>query len=140
MILLDTNVVSEPLRPQPDPRVIAWLDRQVAETLFLTALSLAELLVGLEMLPLGRRRMGLESALAELVGNLFAERVLPFDISAARHYASVVGRARASGRVLSVGDGQIAAIAQQHGYTVATRDQAPFLAAGVAVVNPWDSV
>ena len=140
MILLDTNVVAEPLRPQPDPRVIAWLDRQVAETHFLTAISLAELLVGLEMLPLGRRRMGLESALAEVVGNLFAERVLPFDISAAQHYASVFGRARASGRVLSVGDGHIAAIAQQHGYTVATRDLAPFLAARVAVVNPWDCV
>jgi predicted nucleic acid-binding protein len=138
VILLDTNVVSEPLRPRPDPQVIAWLDGQAAETLYLTATSLAELLVGIEFLPVGRRRKGLESALSDLIGELFESRVLPFDAEAARRYAAIIGRASAAGRALSVGDGQIAAIANQHGFTVATRDLEPFLAAGVAVVNPWD--
>lgn len=139
MILLDTNVVAEPLRARPDSRVIAWLDRQVAETLYLTATSLAELVVGLELLPVGRRRKALERALIDLMAELFAARVLPFDDRAAQKYAGIVARARAAGTTLSVGDAQIAAIAEQHGFTVATRDSAPFLAAGVAVVNPWDA-
>lgn len=138
MIILDTNVVSEPMKPNANPAVVAWLDQQVAETLYLTATSLAELLVGIEILPISKRKEGLDSALADLVSRLFGARVLPFDHHAAMAYAQLVNRARTSGRVISVADGQIAAIAAVHGFTVATRDTEPFVAAGVSVINPWE--
>ena len=137
MIVLDTNVVSEPMRPGGNPAVQAWLDAQVAETLYLTATGLSELLLGVEILPDGRRKEGLGAALAELVTTLFESRVLPFDRQAAMVYAPLVGRTRARGHAMSVADGQIAAIAAAHGFTVATRDTAPFAAAGVPVINPW---
>lgn len=138
MIILDTNVVWEPMRPGGNPAVRAWLDRQVAETLYLTATSLSELLLGVEILPDGKRKAGLGAALAELVATLFEGRILPFDQQAATHYAPIVGSARAAGRSISVADGQIAAIAALHGLMVATRDTVPFEAAGVSVINPWD--
>lgn len=137
MIVLDTNVVSEPMKLHSHPAVQVWLDRQVAETLYLTATSLSELLVGIEMLPGGARKRGLEAALTELLAQLFGSRVLPFDQRAATFYAHLVTRARSRGRVLSVADGQIAAIAAAHGFAVATRDTEPFVAAGVPVVDPW---
>ena len=139
MIVLDTNVISEPMRPHGSPAVRTWLDRQVAETLYLTATSLAELLVGIEILPRGKRKEGLATALAELVGTLFGSRILPFDQQAAAAYALVVGRARAAGTIISVADGQIAAIAAVHGYSIATRDAAPFRAAGLLVIDPWEA-
>lgn len=138
MIVLDTNVVSEPMKPGGNPVVQAWLDRQVAETLYLTATSLAELLVGIEVLPDGKRKAGLDAALNELIAGLFGLRILPFDQQAAIAFAPLVGRARAGGCHISVADGQIAAIAATHGFTVATRDTAPFVAAGVTIINPWD--
>lgn len=139
MIVLDTNVVSEPMKTNGNPAVLAWLDRQVAETLYLTSTSLAELLVGIEILPDGKRKDGLGAALVELVEVLFAGRILPFDAAAATHYGPIIGRARAAGRAISVGDGQIAAIAAAHGFKVATRDTAPFIAAGVEVIDPWSA-
>jgi predicted nucleic acid-binding protein len=139
MIVLDTNVVSEPMRLAGNPTVRAWLDRQVAETLYLTATSLAELLVGIEVLPSGKRKEGLAAALADLMATLFGSRILPFDQQAAAAYAPIVSRTRASGTSISVADGQIAAIASVCGFTVATRDTAPFLAAGLPVINPWDA-
>jgi hypothetical protein len=138
MIVLDTNVVSEPMKPGGSAAVLAWLDRQVADTLYLTATSLAELLVGIQTLPDGKRKAGLDAALTELMAGLFGPRILPFDQQAALAYAPLVGRARAAGRAISVADGQIAAIAAAHGFTVATRDTASFRAAGVPVINPWD--
>lgn len=138
MIILDTNVVSEPMRPAGDAAVRAWLDRQVAETLYLTATSLSELLLGIEVLQNGKRKDGLGAALAELLTNLFGSRILPFDRQAAQAYAPLVGRARAGGRSISVADGQIAAIAAVHGFAVATRDDVPFEAAGIPVINPWE--
>ncbi len=137
MIILDTNVISEPMRPKGDPAVRAWLDEQAAETLYLTATSLSELLLGVELLPDGARKEGLGAALAELVAALFEARVLPFDREAAMVYAPLVGRARALGQAISVADGQIAAIAAAHGFAVATRDTGPFEAAGVPVIDPW---
>ena len=139
MILLDTNVVSEPMKAIAHPGVQAWLDRQSAETLFLSTVSLAELLLGIEILPVGKRREGLGAALSELVTSLFGDRVLSFDRPAAMAYAPLVGRARAAGTSISLADGQIAAIALAHGFTVATRDTAPFVAAGVPVINPWQA-
>jgi predicted nucleic acid-binding protein len=139
MIVLDTNVVSEPMKAQGDSAVTAWLDRQVADTLYLTATSLSELLVGIEILPAGKRKDSLGGALTELLGALFGSRILAFDESAAVAYAAIVGRARVAGYAISVGDGQIAAIATVHRFTVATRDTAPFVRAGVPIINPWES-
>lgn len=138
MIVLDTNVVSEPMKPDGNPAVQTWLDQQVTETLYLTATSLSELLVGIEILADGKRKEGLDAAWSELVGRLFESRILAFDQQAAMAYAPLIRRARTGGRSISVADGQIAAIAAIHGFTVATRDTAPFAAAGVPVINPWD--
>ena len=122
-----------------DRSVQAWLDEQIAETLYLTSISLSELLLGVEVLPAGKRKEGLAAALSELLVTLFGARILPFDLQAAAIYATRVSRARAAGQAISMADGQIAAIAMVHGFTVATRDTAPFVAAGVPVVNPWET-
>ncbi len=137
MILLDTNVISETMRAVPEPRVIAWLDAQAVETLYLSTISLAELLLGIAVLPDGRRKTQLELGLEDKAAALFGPRLLPFDTAAARAYADIISRARTAGRAIGVADGQIAAIAAACGLIVATRDTAPFEAAGVAVVNPW---
>ncbi len=137
MILLDTNVVSETMRATPEPRVVAWLDAQLAETLHLSAISLAELLLGIAVLPDGKRKVQLGLQLTTRATALFGERVLPFDADAASAYAEVVSGARAGGRAIGVADGQIAAIAAARRLIVATRDVTPFEAAGVPVVNPW---
>jgi toxin FitB len=138
MIILDTNVVSEPLRAAANPYVQAWLDNQSAETLYLTATSLSELLIGIEVLPKGKRKVGLSAAVRDLIETLFGSRILPFDREAAITYGSLVGRARLAGKIVSVPDGQIAAIASLHGFTVATRDTDPFMILGIPVVNPWN--
>jgi predicted nucleic acid-binding protein len=137
MIILDTNVVSEPLKPHPDPAVAAWFDRQAPETLFFTTTGLAELLVGLERLPSGRRKARLAEAIGELRTRIFSGRILAFDEAAALAYAPAAGRARSAGISLSVPDGQIAAIAISRHFAVATRDHAPFDAAGVQVIDPF---
>jgi hypothetical protein len=137
VILLDTNVVSEPLRPAPDPAVLAWLDEQDIETLFLATISLAELRYGVAALPEGRRKEGLGAALDAGITVLFGSRVLAFDYAAAEAYALVCARARAAGRAIGAVDGYIAATAAARGFAVATRDTGPFEAAGLAVINPW---
>jgi predicted nucleic acid-binding protein len=139
MIVLDTNVVSEPMKVDASPVVQAWLDRQVAETLYLTATSLAELMFGVEVMPAGKRKDGIAAALVELLERLFGSRILPFDREAAVTYATLVGRAQAVGRAISVADGQIAAIAAVQSFRVATRDAGPFLAAGLSVIDPWQA-
>jgi hypothetical protein len=139
MIVLDTNVISEPLKPRADPAVIRWLDAQEPETLYLTATALSEILIGIALLPSGRRKRGMEQAMQSLLTKLFAGRFLSFDREAAIAFALLGSRAAAKGYSISVADCQIAAIAAVHGFAVATRDTAPFLAAGVPVVNPWVS-
>ena len=137
MILLDTNVVSEAMKPEPQPAVRAWLNDQAAETLYLSSVTLAELLFGIGAIPAGKRKDMLAQALDGLMG-LFRDRVLPFDIDAARHYADLAVKARTGGRGFPTPDGYIAAIAASRGFIVASRDTAPFEAAGVSVINPWD--
>jgi toxin FitB len=138
VIILDTNVVSEPMKPHGDRLVTAWLDRQVADTLYLTATSLSELLLGIQLLPKSRRRESLATMLSALVERLFGPRVLPFDQESAVAYAAIVARARTKGHAISVGDGQIAAIAEVHGFAIATRDVGPFRVVGARVINPWE--
>lgn len=137
MIILDTNVISEPMKPQGNPAVQAWLDRQVAETLYLTTINLSELLVGIELIPPGKRRDGLSESLDRLLNRLFGSRILSFDPPAAAAYASVVKRTRVKGYSISVADAQIAAIAKISGFAVATRDREPFAAAGTPIIDPW---
>jgi hypothetical protein len=139
MIVLDTNVISEPLKPRADPRVIRWLDAQEPETLYLTATTLSEVLIGIALLPAGKRKRGMELAMQTLLTKLFAGRFLSFDREAAIAFALLGSRAAAKGYSISVADCQIAAIAAVRGFTVATRDTAPFLAAGVPIINPWES-
>ncbi|TAH66892.1 MAG: type II toxin-antitoxin system VapC family toxin [Rhodopseudomonas palustris] len=136
MILLDTNVVSEAMKPAPDDTVRAWLDEQAAETLYLSSVTIAELLFGIGALPDGRRKDRLNEALNGVM-ELFADRVLPFDIDAARHYADLAVKARAAGKGFPTPDGYIAAIAAARGFAVATRDTSAFVAAGVEVIDPW---
>ena len=137
MIILDTNVVSEAMKPQPHPAVRAWLNAQAAQTLYLSSVTLAELLFGIAALPAGKRRELLAKALDGLL-ELFQDRVLPFDTDAAKRYAELAGMARAGGRGFPTPDGYIAAIAASRGFIVASRDTAPFEAAGVRVINPWN--
>jgi predicted nucleic acid-binding protein len=137
MIVLDTNVISEPLKPQPSGAVLNWLDRQVVETLFITATGLSELLIGVEMLPAGKRKKAYTTGLGKILQHLFGDRILAFDEAAARSHAPLVCGARAKGHIVSLADGQIAAIAETHGFSVATRDVKPFMAMGVSIINPW---
>ncbi|MBK6726145.1 MAG: type II toxin-antitoxin system VapC family toxin [Xanthomonadales bacterium] len=136
MIVLDTNVVSEAMKPAADAAVTAWLNDQADETLYLSSVTLAELLYGIGTLPSGRRKDALAGTLDGLL-ELFGQRVLPFDAEAARCYAPLAAKARAAGKGFPTPDGYIAAIAVAHGFAVATRDASAFLAADVAVIDPW---
>lgn len=136
MMVLDTNVVSEAMKPKPHPAVRAWLNDQLAETLYLSSVTLAELLFGIASLPAGKRKDMLTLAVDGLM-ELFRDRVLPFDTDAARHYAELAVRAKNSVRGFPTADGYIAAIAASRGFIVASRDTGPFDAVGVSVINPW---
>lgn len=137
MIILDTNVVSEPLRPHPDPQVLAWLDRQAHETLYLTTVSLAEILSGIEFLPAGRKRSKLQAAFIEQILPLFDQRILAFDSQAAPPYARINAHMRAAGRSISFADCAIAAIATTQGFSIATRNGRDFKGTGVEILDPW---
>ncbi|KQV79181.1 plasmid stability protein StbB [Massilia sp. Root351] len=137
MIVLDTNVVSEAMKPAPNPHVRAWLNNQAAETLYLTSVTLAELLFGIRLLPSGKRKDILVQALDRLMA-LFRDRVLPFDTDAAKFYAELAVAARGAGRAFPTADGYIAAIAASRRFMVASRDVAPYEAAKIVVINPWD--
>ena len=139
MIILDTNVISEAMKPAPNPVVIKWLNDKPAETLFLSSVTLAELLFGIGMLPEGKRKNALTEVLEGLLA-LFGERILPFDTDAARCYADIAVKSRAAGRGFPVPDGYIAAIAASRDYIVATRDTSPFEMTGLVAVNPFQEV
>lgn len=137
MIQRDTLVVCEPLRPSGAVNVLAWIDAQLIETLYLSTISLAELRFGIAALPEGKRRETLHSSLEQRVLPLFSGRILSFDVPASLAYATLRASARAAGRAIAPADGYIAAIAAARGFAVATRDTSPFDAAGVTVINPW---
>ena len=138
MIVLDTNVVSEVMKPEPHSAVRSWLNDQVVETLYLSSVTVAELLFGVAVLPAGRRKDALAQTLDGLIGT-FGTRVLPFDVDAAKRYADLAAAARIGGRGFPIPDGYIAAIAAVRGLIVATRNTSPFEAVGVATINPWDA-
>lgn len=136
MILLDTNVVSEAVKPESHPSVRAWFNAQVAETLFLSSITVAELLFGIRTLPDGRRKALLAARIDGLL-DAFAARILPFDTMAAQHYADFAATARAAGKGFPTPDGYIAGIAAANGFAVASRDASAFHAAGLTVIDPW---
>ena len=137
MILLDTNVVSEPLKSRPASKVIEWLDSQAAETLHLSTVSYAELRFGVLRLPHGKRKNDL-AAEVEQVLNLFKDRILTFDLEAAEHLAQILAHTEKIGRKTPAPDAYIAAIAMSRGFAVATRNVDHFRDTGVSVINPWD--
>lgn len=137
MILLDTNVISEQFRAVTDETVIDWLNRQPLETLYLASMTVAELRAGVALMPAGKRRTMLSDSIEHHVLPVFVGRVLPFDMACTRAYADVLAAARKAGSGIAAADAIIAAIALDNGFSVATRDVGPFLAAGVKVINPW---
>ena len=137
MYVLDTNVASELMRSTPAPTVAAWVAERDMNDMFLTAISEAELLYGVAIVPAGRRRNELETAMTRWLDVGFGERILPFDRAAARHYAEIASRRRREGRPIEEADCQIVAISRSHGAILVTRNVRDFEATGVDVVNPW---
>lgn len=137
MILIDTNVISELWKVEPDSNVLAWIDAQAIETLHLSVITVAELRYGLATMPEGKRRTIYQERLEREVLPAFASRVLAFDLDTSKTYAQLMARARAEGRAIAQADGYIAATAAAHGLIVVTRDTSPFEAAGLGVINPW---
>jgi len=137
MIVLDTHVLSEVLRPEPERRVLAWLDEQPANSIFTTAITQGEILHGIRLLAEGQRRRKLWDAATAIFADDFAGRVLSFDGEAAGHYAQIGATCRSAGRPISQFDATIAAITRSHGASLATRNITDFQGCGIDVVNPW---
>lgn len=138
MIVLDTNVVSEVVRPSPSPTVIEWLNNQESSDLYVTAITLGEIGYGVEILPEGDRRTSLSRALNQFVDRGFGDRILDYDRESAHEYGQVMAARRRLGRPLSAPDGQIAAIARRHQFQLATRNLKDFEECGVALINPFE--
>jgi predicted nucleic acid-binding protein len=139
MIVLDTNVISELWKVVPDPNVRAWIDAQMVETFYLSAITVAELRYGLAAMPKGKRRTIYQERLEREILPVFSGRVLPFDLDASQAYAELMARARAAGKAIGKADGYIAATAAARDLKVATRDTRPFETAGLTVINPWEA-
>ena len=137
MIVLDTNVLSEALKSSPTPVVMRWLASLNVETVFTTAVTQAEMLRGLELLPAGKRKSLLAAAIGDIFLEEFEDRILPFDDSAAPAYAAITGRRAKAGRPISQSDAMIAAICQSRHATIATRNTRDFEDCGIGIVDPW---
>ena len=137
MIVLDTNVLSELMRSEPDKAAYAWASAQPSTSLFITAITQAEVLYGIGLLPPGRRRSTLELAANTMFAEDFESKILAFGSDAASAYAEIAVTRRQSGRPISHFDAQIAAIARATGATLATRNTSDFEGCGVALANPW---
>ena len=138
MIILDTNVLSELMRPKPTPRVVAWIAKQPATELFTTSITEAEIFYGIELLTKGKRRDGLLTAAEAMFAEDLAGRIFGFESGAARAFSKIGAHRRALGRPISHADAQIAAIAQVRGAKLATRNVADFAGCGLDVVDPWN--
>ena len=139
MIVLDTNVLSELMRPTPSEAVLRWVAGQPGTELFTTTITQAEILFGLALLPEERRRNDLLAAAERMFVEDFSGRVLPFDTAAATAFASVAAGRRRKGRPTGAFDAQIAAISGSRGAALATRNVADFLECGLVIINPWES-
>jgi predicted nucleic acid-binding protein len=139
VIVLDTNVLSELMRPAPAGSVVRWIAALPVTSIYTTSITQAEILHGIMLLPAGRRRDALEAAAKALFDADFGGRVLPFGSDAAHAYARIAAKRRQSGRPISQFDAQIAAIAHSAGAAIATRNVADYDATGVGIINPWDA-
>jgi hypothetical protein len=139
MIILDTNVLSELMKPAPGAAVTAWIGTQPASSLYTTRITQAEILHGILLLPAGRRRTGLEAAATAMFSEDFGGRILGFGADAAPVYARLASARRRAGRPISHFDAQIAAIAHSTGAALATRNLADFADCGVTLIDPWRS-
>ena len=137
MTILDTNIVSELMRSAPQPRVVDWFTTQSVEDLYVTSITMAEVLLGIELLPIGKRREDIQAG-ADRTFAVFAGHILAFDESAAHAFSWISSSRRKRGRPMSELDAQIAAIARVHGATLVTRNIADFEGCGVKLVNPWE--
>lgn len=137
MILLDTNVISEAMKPRPEPAVLAWIDSHPAGELWVSTIVVAEVLSGLELMPPGKRQKQLKERAFFMFDVLFAGRILGFDLAAARAYGIVLKNSRNSGRPIDELDGLIAAIALAHDGVLSTRNVSHFDSSGIKLVNPW---
>jgi len=138
MIVVDTNVISELWKVSPAPSVLAWMDSQMVETLYLSSITVAELRFGVAAMPDGKRRTIYQERLERDVLGAFAGRVLSFGLNEAQVYAEVMASAKAAGKAIGKAHGYIAATAAARGFAVVTRDTSLFLAAGLTVINPWE--
>jgi toxin FitB len=139
MIVLDTNVVSELMKSAPEAAVMSWINAMPAATVFVSAVTQAEILYGVALVPEGKRRDGLTRAARTAFEIYFRGRILPFDSEAAEAFATLAAGRRQAGRPISQADAQIAAIARSRGAALATRDVPDFEGCGVEIVNPWDT-
>jgi len=137
VIVLDTNVLSEALKPLPSGVVLRWLDAQEPSDVYTTTITLAEILYGMEALAPGKRRIRLLAAVEKMFAEQFEGRILPFDEDAARLFAGIVAAREGAGRPISQFDAMIAAIARLHHAAVATRNTADFEHCGIQVIDPW---
>lgn len=137
MYILDTNIVSELVRPAPDPGVVAWIQSRATSSLYLTAISQAELLYGIAIMPDGRRKDGLQQAIRAILRDGFDQRILHFTGKSAVHFAEIASRRVHVGRPIAMADAQIAAIAREYRYTLVTRNIADFRDCDIALINPF---
>lgn len=140
MILLDTNILSELMRPAPEKEVEQWLADQPDASVFISAITEAELRYGVALLPPGKRRSILAAVIEDMLGEDFTGRILPFDSAAAMAFAEIAATRRQAGRPIAQADAQIAAIAQSRGAALATRNVPDFQGCGIDVLNPWQRV
>ena len=138
MILLDTNVVSEVMRPKPSENVLYWLNQQHSGSLFISSITIAEICYGLRVLPNGQRRQQLEERFEAFVAQGFSGSILNFDESAARAYAELMGQRKEKGCSMNLPDGQIAAVAQVNHLTLATRNIRDFIMCSIELINPFE--
>lgn len=139
MLVLDTNVVSELFRPSPAPAVVSWYMAQFPEDLFVTAITKAESLLGVALMPAGRRKEGLGLAIRTFYDDRLVTPILPFSAVEAEHFVEIVSRRRFAGRRIGEFDAQIAAITRSRGFAIVTRNVEDFEDCGVEIVNPWDA-
>ena len=137
MLLIDTNVLAELMRPRPDPRVLSWVAAQPLSEMAMATTTVMEIRFGIALLPQGRRRLGLDASFPQLLAQAFVGRVLPFDQPAADACAEIRAQRRQMGNPTTLEDSMIAAIARVHGAPLATRDTGGFEACGLTLINPW---
>jgi len=138
MIILDTNIISELMAADPEPNVVEWLNKQETSTLFLTTITVAEIYYGLSLLPRGKRKSFLEKQFDRFLQTAFEQRILAFDLSCTAVYGDIMAKRRRAGRPMSSLDGQIAAIALNRSFAVATRNTKDFSSCGLDLINPFD--